>query len=31
LENAKLEGAHETLKQLNEKLSKFNEVEKDIS
>ena len=31
LENAKLEGVNETLKQLNEKLSKFNEVEKDIS
>jgi hypothetical protein len=31
LGNAKLEGVNETLKQLNEKLSKFNEVEKDIS
>jgi hypothetical protein len=31
IENAKIDGANETLKQLNEKLRKFNEIEKDIS
>jgi hypothetical protein len=31
LENAKLDGANEQLREINKKLSKFNEVEKDIS
>jgi len=31
LDNAKIEGANEQLREINKKLSKFNEVEKDIS
>ncbi len=31
IENAKIEGANEQLREINKKLSKFNEVEKDIS
>jgi hypothetical protein len=31
IENAKIDGANEQLREINKKLSKFNEVEKDIS